>query len=429
MNAHLPMTPYLQQKTLFLPTLSGKPAPNLGLVVVVPAFREPFLLRSLLALKACQPPEQSVEVIVVVNDSERDGEEVRALNRQVYLQARSWAEKNSTPRMKFFVEYFDGLPAKAAGVGLARKIGMDLACLRLETVGRSEGLILSFDADTRCDPDYLQAVEAHFRRFPDTQAASIYFEHPLQGAEFEPEVYRAIAHYELHLRYLVEAQRWAGFPFATQTIGSAMAVRCDAYQRQGGMNRRQAGEDFYFLHKFTPLGHFYEINTTRVLPSPRPSDRVPFGTGKAVHSWLRTEHPVSYHPRSFEMLRPLFAALPSLFEGEEERLAANWPPLLLEFLETRHWRRHLEEMRRHAASLRTFAGRFFRWFDAFQVIRWLHFARERCYPEVPVVEGAAWLLEQLGEGAPARAAVPLLERYRRRARQRPTEPLGFHTCA
>ena len=30
------------------------------------------------------------------------------------------------------------------------------------------------------------------------------------------------------------------------------------------------------------MGNFTELNTTTVIPSPRVSDRVPFGTGKAV---------------------------------------------------------------------------------------------------------------------------------------------------
>ena len=38
-----------------------------------------------------------------------------------------------------------------------------------------------------------------------------------------------------------------------------MAVRADAYLRQGGMNRRKAGEDFYFLNKFMVLGGYGEM--------------------------------------------------------------------------------------------------------------------------------------------------------------------------
>src|SRR4029434_9989987 len=100
------------------------------------------------------------------------------------------------------------------------------------------------------------------------------------------EIYKAIAAYELHLRYYLQALRTAGFPHGYHTIGSSMAVRARTYMEQGGMNRRQAGEDFYFLHKLIPLGGFTELNSTTVYPLPRPSNRVPFGTGRAVSEWL-----------------------------------------------------------------------------------------------------------------------------------------------
>ena len=44
---------------------------------------------------------------------------------------------------------------------------------------------------------------------------------------------------------------FVGYPDSIYTIGSAFAVRAEAYMKQGGMNRRQAGEDFYFLYKLT----------------------------------------------------------------------------------------------------------------------------------------------------------------------------------
>jgi hypothetical protein len=48
------------------------------------------------------------------------------------------------------------------------------------------------------------------------------------------------------------------------------------------MSRRQAGEDFYFIQKVAMQGRYGECRTTRVHPSPRPSDRVPFGTGPDI---------------------------------------------------------------------------------------------------------------------------------------------------
>ncbi len=35
-------------------------------------------------------------------------------------------------------------------------------------------------------------------------------------------------------------------------VGSALAVKALQYVKAGGMNRKQAGEDFYFVQKLVP---------------------------------------------------------------------------------------------------------------------------------------------------------------------------------
>ena len=77
---------------------------------------------------------------------------------------------------------------------------------------------------------------------------------------------RKIAAYELHLRYYTHGLRFSNLPYSFQTVGSAMAVRCSAYQKQGGMNKRKAGEDFYFIQKIIALGGYSELNSTTVFP-------------------------------------------------------------------------------------------------------------------------------------------------------------------
>ena len=97
---------------------------------------------------------------------------------------------------------------------------------------------------------------------------------PSPFESFEPVVYDAITQYELHLRYYLNAVRSTGYPYAYHTVGSSFTVRADVYCKEGGMNRRQGGEDFYFIQKVAQRGNFSECNATRVVASPRPSDRV-----------------------------------------------------------------------------------------------------------------------------------------------------------
>ena len=283
------MSDYLRKNSLYPPLIETPPDSDLYMVIVIPAYDEPDWQSSLEAIARCTPGEGAAEVILLINDAEKTKEEIKLAHRQMLIDVKEWAEQNGRDGLRFYSIHCSGLRDKQAGVGLARKIGMDEAVRRLEQAGTPEGVIVGFDADSQCDENYLLEIERYFKKCPKCSAASIYYEHPLEGTQYEAAVYEAIVQYELHLRYFNNAKRYAGFPFAFETIGSAMAVRADAYQRQGGMNRRKAGEDFYFLNKFTALGTFGEINTTRVIPSPRPSERVPFGTGRAVGQLLQNQ--------------------------------------------------------------------------------------------------------------------------------------------
>lgn len=390
------MTSYLQQRAIFPPQIWAKPSLNLGIIVVIPAKDEPYLLLSLMALHRCTRPTCDVEVIIVINGADKDSEDVKERNLALLNQVRNWAKKNRRYGFKFYAIHHPDLTPKYAGVGLARKIGMDEATWRFQKIKNPKGIIACFDADCRCDENYLVSLEAHFKAKPKAQACSIYFEHPLSGANFEDEIYQSIISYELHLRYYIQAQRFAAFPMAYHTVGSSMAVRCTAYQKQGGMNRRKAGEDFYFIHKFTGLGQFQELNTTRVIPSPRPSTRVPFGTGRAILGIIKDKgNYQTYALQSFEDLRLLFSVVLSLYK-EASLATLDLPDSVRAFLKTQSFEERLVEIRKHTASSRSFRKRFFQWFDAFMLMKYVHFTRDHFYPNVNVMDAAKALLHKLG---------------------------------
>jgi glycosyltransferase involved in cell wall biosynthesis len=271
---------YFERFGFYPPLIEEQPHPRLGLIIVIPCYNEPDLLGSLDSLWRCERPGCAVEVIVVVNSSEISPIEILLENQRTLDEAKLWASDDCD--RAFRIHFLDApqLPRKRAGVGLARKIGMDEALFRAGSLNRLELPIVCFDADSTCDENYLTEIETYFATHPKSPGCSIYFEHPIdpnqepsepnpiQNSKFKihnsiPSLTTAITLYELHLRYYVEGLRCAGFPHAFHTIGSSMAVRASAYMKQGGMNKRQAGEDFYFLHKIIPLGHFGEINTLR----------------------------------------------------------------------------------------------------------------------------------------------------------------------
>jgi len=407
---------YFERFGFCAPQIKSAASPDLGLIVVIPCYNEPALLDSIEALRRCERPDRGVEVIVVINSGENASDQVRKQNQETLRTARSWISQHSDPKFTFHCLHFPDLPAKKAGVGLARKIGMDEALARLYSIQRANGVIVCFDADCTCDPNYLVEIERHFKNDPGSPGCSIYFEHPLEGQE-DARLYEAVILYELHLRYYVEALRYAGFPDAFHTIGSSMAVRARTYLEQGGMNKRQAGEDFYFLHKIIPLGNFGEINTTRVLASPRPSDRVPFGTGRAVREHLESGKFQSYPIQAFEDLRLLFAKVPDLYHPDAA--PAEFPEILQRFLQGQQFPEQLRLIREHTASVTSFANRFFRWFDGFLAMKYIHFARHQSYGAADILNVARQMYQlRTGRASAADTARDLLLAFRALQRSR-----------
>lgn len=391
--------------------IKESPAKDLSMIVVIPSYNEPDLLDSLKSLAECNKAQGSVEVIVVFNAAENADGKILNLHEESCKSCKSWTEKHSPNWLKFHFLMENDLSKKHAGVGLARKIGMDEAAQRLFDVGNAIAPIVCFDADSRCESNYLLEVESHFQNNPSISACSIYFEHPLSGSDFPKEVYEAIQYYELHLRYYKQALQFANAPFAFHTIGSSMAVRAKDYCRQGGMNKRKAGEDFYFLQKFIELGTYSEINTTTVYPSPRSSNRVPFGTGRAVAQHLSQEKNIckSYHIKSFFILKDFFGMLPVFYENQKKLPSVE----LLEFLGGREvFRGKIAGIKNQSSSSNAFVKRFFRWFNAFKALKFIHFLRDEYFGEMPIVEAALELEKLNGKQNLSMNLQDVLQRYR-----------------
>ena len=384
-------------------------------IVVIPCFNEPDIATSLRSLLACSPTLFPVEIIVVVNSPENAADNIIARNLDTLATIEEIKHANHRNDIKIFAVYCPNLPKKHAGVGFARKIGMDEAVRRFDQIERADGIIINFDADSTCNTQYLSTIENYFIKNPKIEAASIYFEHPLQGADYPPEIYSAIAKYELYLRYFVAAQRYAGFPYAFHTIGSAFAIKADTYAAAGGMNRRKAGEDFYFLQKIIPRGRYGEIFSAHVYPSPRESMRVPFGTGASITKMCATTNEyVVYNPEAFEILKRFFATADALRIGGD----ADTDYRLKDFLTINNFYQEIDGMVSNSASQRTFLQRFFAWFDAFRLLKFLNFVHEKYIHKIPVEDAAAYIATKMGLLNPPNETQNLLSWYRTKEQDR-----------
>lgn len=391
------MNPYLKKLAFTDALIPTIPHPALRIFIVIPCFNESSLVPVFESLAACHRPQAAVEVLAVINSSETADDSVLEVNRACLHESQAWIrELAPSDELQFHVVDFPKLPKKHAGVGLARKIGMDEALRRFDRLER-EGIIVNLDADCTVSKDYLLAIEQYFEQTP-FDGASIHFEHPLQEAS--EEVLKAIVQYELYLRYYIHMQAVIGFPWAFQTIGSAMAVRSSVYQQQGGMNKRKAGEDFYFLQKIIELGNFSNMPEATVFASPRKSDRVPFGTGKAVNDITvgSGTYPV-YHPESFKQLHLVFEKVDA-FYGKNNSQISNWisslPDGIRSFLLQWGFEVKIAEINQFTTSVAAFRKRFFREFNAFHLMKYMHWMRDQHFANISIEEGLDYLFPMLG---------------------------------
>ncbi len=400
------------------PAMLERGPDNPKMVVCIPVYAEPDLVTTLDSLFGCDLPDALIEVILLFNKSDRMTQDEIAQHDLTWKSTISWIEDHVSDGLKFLPVYLNSCPDPKGGVGWARKLVMDEAARRLD----QEGILVCLDGDCTVSGNYLQVLYDYFIGQTSCDAASIHFEHKLDLPD--KRVKEAIAQYELHLRYLVAALRWAGHPFAFHTIGSSMAVRRKAYLLQGGMNTRQAGEDFYFLQKFIEIESLHEIKDTTVYPSSRISGRVPFGTGRAMQSllqapgeWMTTDIEV------FRLIKPLLAGVDRIRQIFKEDQRAVTLDLLSEALGLHEWViRFLDhigfveqcrEISAQTTNTAAFRRRFFRYFNSFMMIRYMHFISQHYIPQSGITKSANAMLSALN-GLPESAedAATLLELFR-----------------
>lgn len=388
---------YIQNNVVYPPFIAEKSWPLLSVVVVIPCLNEPAILQTLESLWACEPVDSFCEVIVTVNDSQESTQQVKDFNLSTYEHLKKW-KVNDRENLMLHPIYAPSVNAKYAGAGMARKIGMDEAIRRFNAVNRPDGVIVSLDADCLVSANYLKEIEKQFTSFKSCIGATINFRHRTEEVE-DKKQREGIRLYEDYLLYYKQALAFTGYPNAIDTIGSAFAVRAEAYVRQGGMNRRQAGEDFYFLHKLTRLGPLAEITNAWVYPSARVSDRVPFGTGAAMTKWMDQTNDLNltYRFDAFRDLKQLFDQTERFYKIDEEeyfKILEILPYAIQEYLRAMSFEEKLAEVNRNSSSPQSFKKRFFQVFDAFQVMKFLNYAQEKYYSRQPLQEAITTLKKE-----------------------------------
>ena len=396
---------YLSTRAISGPwKISGSYQGNFDGVIVIPALAESETLFATLRSLAGNPAElvSRFLVLVVVNNREDASQTDKADNRKTLELLAGGVPSLQALRLVWVDAASAGceLPAKKGGVGLARKIGFDLALPLLDFTGPAP-ILVALDGDTLVQPDYLSALVKHFRS-TSAGGAVLAFRHQTGQT---PQESQAIRCYELFLRAYVLGLSKAGSPYAFHTIGSAMACTAAAYVGMGGMNTRMAAEDFYFLQHLKKTSGIASVAGTLVHPSARASHRVPFGTGKSISRLLADgERAVLfYQAECFAILKDWLTLVAHRLDtcGQNIQIQAEEiSPELGKYLRQAGFAAAWEKLRKNSRDQASLLTAFHSWFDGLRTLRLIHHlsdtillrkSREESLP--PLLEWAG--LEQL----------------------------------
>lgn len=329
-------------------------------------------------MSKCLIDNFNVDVILLINSLHKSPENIININRRSYEEACNFAELHNSANLQIIPLLLENLPGHQPGAGLPRKIAMDEAIRRFNHLNKENGVIVSLDADCTVDSNYLTEIFQTFNNNNKISSATINFCHPVEHLKKDDPLRLAITIYEKYLEYYKSGIAFCEYPYAYYTVGSAFAVRASTYVKAGGMGKQQGGEDFYFLQKVFPLGKTVEINSTTVYPAARISDRVPFGTGPALKKMI-TENEISkytYSKESFFILKSFFDQINFFFKNDFQTIdhwISQQPECLRKFLESDHFSEKIQEINKHTSNIITYRKRFFNYFNAFKILKYLNF--------------------------------------------------------
>lgn len=386
-------TPYFARYKALPPFFFDQPDEELKIVVMIPCYDDEFIFETLTSLDKTNRISSKFEVLVIVNSGERTPTEIVERNQAIYNRLQQQAEIAHYKSFRLFPVWIEGTVKKKAGVGFARKVGMDEAVRRFAAINHPEGLIVSLDADTLVAPDYMQVVERAYKS--EDACFTFQFQHCFDEERYTEKEIQACKLYETYLRYYRLALKTLNVPFAIHTIGSCFAIRAEAYTKLGGMPVRQAGEDFYFLQKAVKMNSVCELREPIVYPSPRISERVPFGTGASVRNIVTEGNYCVYNFGLFKLLKKFYELFPVL---EHTDVQNKIPAEIIDFIGLNAFNELLAESRKYSSSSKTFLKRMYDKFDAFFIVKFLNSPdHKEAFPAVDVLEAGKALLRCYGK--------------------------------
>ena len=367
--------------------------------LVIPAFNEDK--ESVVNVWKKIRPDTSFLVILVINSHIEDDLSARMLvdgltkhrtTRQITDRAQlvektgedNSRENNSPEKMGpdlLIIDRFSHGHSidRKRGVGLARKIGMDIAASLINQGVIAGNWLFTTDADAELPENYFN-VEAK-----DTDAALIYpFMHFAEsGLELPMQLY------EISMLYYAAGLRWANSPYAYPTIGSTISCSPDRYASVRGFPKRNTGEDFYLLNKLRKTGEVRLTGGEPIVIAGRFSDRVPIGTGQAIKAIDELDSPIVDftfdHPGCFTQLKHFLDWLDTISAKQPEHLATGDPDTD-NYVQQIGLMQHYQHKRQQSPTPKVMRKHLDDWFDGLKTRQFIHHFRNQRFGRITAAE-------------------------------------------
>ena len=292
---------YLEKKSFYKPDEINFSQNNFSeIAICIPVCNEyPTFMNTLKSISiSCAVANTKVHVVCCVNNKINSNEKVLENNfRMIYELNRIKKSENGDSENQSLLQISvldftkENAFTEKQGVGWARKIAMDYALVNGAKV------LASLDADTLVDENYILQLKYFLEQKMNCTTMNFFhkrietFSDDNNENQNSIQLNLAIQHYEDYIKNHSKKLAECGTPFCYSALGCIIVCSDKMYCECGGMKNKLAGEDFYFIQEMIKnvisknpkkILNPIEVLQTTVMPATRFSDRVLFGTGKAL---------------------------------------------------------------------------------------------------------------------------------------------------
>ena len=309
-------------------------------------------------------------IILVINNSDTSAHEITTSNYNTHQKI-----KEKKYNFEYIIlDYYsseNAISEKFCGVGLARKIGLDFAM----HYAYENSLLFCLDADTLISKNYLKIITQYYIK-NNFLVATINFQHQLSS---DPIINKGIQVYEEALKDISSKIRKCKSPYGYVSMGSAIVCNAVAYVAVGGMSKKKAAEDFYFLQslaKYTKIHHIQEI---LVFPSSRNEERVHLGTGYRMNEYHLNNSfkNLFFTDESYNVIKKIICLFENNYNQSYEcinkELNKHFSNKVCNFIYEHNIENVWDKINSNAKTKDQFITFFHQWFDALKIMKLLKY--------------------------------------------------------